>query len=756
MKPVDPFSIAMRRTYAISIGATLLLLVTVVTGGYLGLQTQQRFRNVSSSWSTFAESAEQKGVLISEVRGHLGYGGIIHNFKNYVLRQEARYATAMRQQLVAFYQTIDRFLASNISVSERTALSTIRQTIATYEAQLPIADQAARERWEIADTDRRVRVDDQGAIHALATLEDTWRTRRDHATKDAIRSVGEGESLIDLGFDFLVGLGLVSVALLVLYYMLARQIHEAFTRLSSELVDRLRAEQSEKKFLRAVEQSPATIIITDTRGHIEYVNRRFEELTGYSRSEVVGSTPRFLQSGETAAEQYGSIRALLARGREWRGVFRNRRKDGSSYWAETTIFPLTDDDGITRNFIGVAEDISEKRQAREQVIKAQKLEAVALLAGGVAHDFNNVLTTILGAAHLASLDAEADSDIAREVAQIEIAARRAQSLVQQLLTFARRQPGRARALDLAREVREVVRLVQASVPKTIQVRAELGDQRMWVRADPTHLHQIIMNLCRNAAEAVPPDAGVIQISISPHEVAEGSTDAPSSSRTTIRLVVSDNGPGIAPDVSKRMFDAFYTTKPVGKGTGLGLTMVSTLLDEMGGSIALVAPQDGGACFEIMLPACTPGEDVPETAGELPRGSENILLVDDEDDVLATQRRVLMRLGYRVSAFSDPVTALAAFAKEPGRFDIVLTDLVMPGMNGETLAGEVRRLKPDCPIILCSAYQPGSSEHRETLPLVAMAKPVSPADLARQLRALLDPLAPSRRDQREAAMLRNNS
>lgn len=750
MKPLDPFSIAMRQTYAISIGATLLLLVTVVTGGYLGLQTQQRFRNVSASWSTFAESAEQKGALISEVRGHLGFGGIIHNFKNYVLRQDASYAIAVRHQLSAFYKSMDRFLGSNISEAERSALTTIRRTIETYEARLPLADTAVRERWEISETDRRVRVDDRDAIHALAMLEETWRAARERATADLIRTVEEGEALINLGFGFLFGLGLVSVALLVLYYMLARQIHDAFTRLSNELTDRLRAEQSEKKFLRAVDQSPATIIITDTGGHIEYVNRRFEDLTGYSKAEIVGTTPRFLQSGETPTEQYESIRSLLAKGREWRGVFRNRRKDGSSYWAETTIFPLTDDDGVTRNFIGVAEDISEKRQAREQVIKAQKLEAVALLAGGVAHDFNNVLTTILGAAHLASLDAEPESDIGHEVAQIEIAARRAQSLVQQLLTFARRQPGRARALDLAREVREVVRLVQASVPRTIEVRTELGDQPIWVRADPTHLHQIVMNLCRNAAEAVPPAAGLIRISIMPD-------DAETSSQgSLIRLTVSDNGPGIAPDVSKRMFDAFYTTKPIGKGTGLGLTMVSTLLDEMGGSIALAASPDGGACFEIMLPACAPGENITETASELPRGSESILLVDDEDDVLATQRRVLMRLGYRVSAFSDPVTALAAFAKEPGRFDIVLTDLVMPGMNGETLAREVRRLRPDCPIVLCSAYRPTSSTDREALPLVAMAKPIAPADLARQLRALLDPLASSRREKREAAILRNNS
>lgn len=737
MTHIRPFSIAMRRTYAISVGAALLLLATVVTGTYLGHETQQRFRNVSTSWSTFAEQADRKGAWISEVRGHLGYGGIIHNFKNYVLRQEPGYVVAVRQQLKRFYRTIDEYMASSVSEPEGTALRTIRRTVETYEAQLPTADQAARDRWAIAETDRMVRVDDQDAIRALATLEDTWKQSRDRATANIVRTVAEGEALIALGFKFLLGLGLVAAALLGLYYMLARQIRETFARLSTELADRLRVEQSEKKLQRAVEQSPATIVITDTKGQIEYVNRRFEELTGYTKADVAGSTPRFLQSGETTPDQYAAIRAQLDQGREWRGVFRNRRKDGSSYWAETMIFPLTDDEGVTRNFIGIGEDITERRQAREQVIKAQKLEAVGLLAGGVAHDFNNVLTTILGAAHLAAMDVAPDSDVGQEIGQIEIAAKRAQSLVQQLLTFARRQPGEARPLDLCREVREVVRLIRASVPRTIEITTEFCDGPVWVRADPIHLHQVIMNLCRNAAEAVPPDAGLIQLAILQNAEAPHPLIAGGSQKCWVKLSITDNGPGVAPDVAKKMFDAFFTTKPIGKGTGLGLTMVSTLLEEMGGGITLTNVPAGGARFEVLLPLSAAGVEANETAHESPRGTESILLVDDEPDVLATQRRLLMRLGYRVSAYADPTTALAAFTKDPSRFDLVLTDLVMPGVNGETLASEVQRARPGCPVIINSAYWPEPKAAPATGSYATLAKPTSPHELAKKLRELLD-------------------
>lgn len=733
-----------RPAYAIGVGVGLLLLATVIVGLYLGLETQKRFRDISESWSAFSERADRKGLWISEIRGHLGYGGIIHDFKNYVLRKDKSYIEGVERRLTSFYASLDSYLASNPSSAEREALLAIRRTLETYEARIPVAKQAAQEGWDITRTDRLVKVDDTNAIRALQTLEAVWRANRDSATTKIAASVTEGEDLISLGFRFLAGLGLVAMLLFALLYLLVRQLRDAVRRLASELYERLRAERSERKLKRAVEQSPATIVITDTEGRIEYVNRRFEDLTGYRLSEVAGRTPGILQSGDTSADEYLAIRRSLSKGQEWRGVFRNRKKDGSHYWAETTILPLTDGDGEIQNFIGIGEDITEKRKAREQIVKAQKMEAVGLLAGGVAHDFNNVLTTILGAAHLASLDAEKDSDIGREITQIEIAARRAQSLVQQLLTFARRQPAAPQRIDLKNEVQEVAKLIQASIPPTTKVTTRFETNDAWVLADPTHIHQILMNLCRNAAEAVPTDAGEIRISVigkaDPPEALSGHD---SNHKTWLKLVVEDNGPGLSAEIAKRMFDPFFTTKPLGKGTGLGLTMVATLVQDMDGTVALVSQPGEGARFEVTLPSVDPGAVGMTTAEMLPHGTEQILLVDDEADVVSTYRRVLMRLGYRVAAYTDPRSALEAFTREPGKFDLVMTDLVMPDLNGEVLAHEVVHIKPSCPVIVCTGYRPQDMKAAEQPGYAMLEKPIQPVELARRLRELLDrPRAPA--------------
>jgi len=726
-----------RRAYAIGFGAAILLLATVVVGIYLGRETQRRFQDISDNWSDYSEQADRKGLWISEIRGRLGYGGIIHDFKNYVLRKDERYVVAVKDRLPSLYRSLDAYLASAPSDAERDALDEIRKTIKIYESRIPLVEQAARENWDVVRIDRLVRVDDTQAIQALHQLESVWQGNRESTTAEIVRSVSEGEALILLGFRFLAGLAVVSLIIFTLLFALVRELREAILRLARELSERIRAEQAERKLLRAVEQSPATILITGTDGRIEYVNRRFAELTGYSGDEVIGRTPRLLQSGDTTEDEYQDIKNSLGRGAEWHGVFRNRRKDGSHYWAETTILPLTNEKGEIQNYIGIGEDVTEKRRAREQIVKAQKMEAVGLLAGGVAHDFNNVLTTILGAAHLASLGVEPESDIGREISQIEIAARRAQSLVQQLLTFARRQPAAPQRLDLKTEVEEVVKLVQASIPPTILVATLFDDEDAWVLADPTHVHQVVMNLCRNAAEAVPKESGRIDIAITGSREKPDNPSRHSSGRDAwVKLVVEDNGPGISGDAAKKVFDPFFTTKPLGKGTGLGLTMVATLVQDMDGSVALVSKPGEGARFEVLLPRSEPGIVDVVVGRPLPNGTEHILLVDDEADVVSTLRRLLMRLGYRVSAYTDPLSAMEAFKRQPASFDLVMTDLVMPEMNGETLAHEIRRISPSCPVILATGYRPKQLIADTDSSYVLMEKPVQPAELARRLRDLL--------------------
>jgi PAS domain S-box-containing protein len=520
-------------------------------------------------------------------------------------------------------------------------------------------------------------------------------------------------------------------------------MRQTLDKLSKELSLRKRLEQSEKLLAETVEQSPATIVITDTAGRIQYANRRFEEITGWDRAEVTGRTPRLLQSGDTPAATYAEIREKLMRGEAWHGVFRNRRKAGDSYWAETTILPLMGPDGAVSNFIGVGEDITERRRAKEQIARAQKMEAVGLLAGGIAHDFNNILTTIVGAAHLAGMDARPGTDLAGEVEQIDIAARRAQSLVRQLLTFARRQPGMAVATDLCAIIAEVARLLRAAIPPMIVIETPARPGPVPVMADPTHLHQILMNLCTNASEAMGGRSGRITISV------EQSGDAPAGLAARpdgwVRLIVADDGPGMSTTTLAKVFDAFFTTKPIGKGTGLGLAVVQGLVQEMGGQISAESTVGSGARFTLWLPGASAlalSEDARAEA--LPRGHERLLIVDDEVDIASVFRRFMMRLGYQVDAYNRAPVALERFRADPARYDLVILDMVMPELPGDELAAAIRASRPDCPILFCSAYRktdfalPGPEPD-------FLEKPVEPPLLARRVRALLDGARPGSAD-----------
>ena len=730
---VEQMSFA-RSTY-IGLAATVLLVATVTTGLFLGVQTRNQFREISNSWSVYAGDAEKKGVWISSIRGYLGYGGIIHTFKNYVLRGEDEYRLRLLDQLAQFNAVMDSYLAIPLPAPERDALLTIRATIDTYETKLEMAERAARAKWPAERTDRLVRVDDTAAIQALRNLENIWRESRDQSTQRIILAVSIGERLIRVGFVAMFALVLVASTIGFLLLLLLRDMRAAMIRLSGELVVRKELETSEKLLMEAVEQSPATILITDIEGHIQYANRRFEELSGWPRQDIIGKTPKFLQSGDSLPETYSAMRTALSHGESWRGVMRNQRRDGGSYWVETTIMPLLDADGVVRNYLGIGEDIGEKRLAREQLARAQKIEAVGLLAGGIAHDFNNILTTIIGAVHLAVMDAEEGSDLAGEVEQIDIAARRAQSLVGQLLVFARRQPGIAAPTDISGVISEVTRLMRAAIPPVIRLKSADNGDPVSALADPTHLHQILMNLVGNAAEAIGEKGG--EITITAQTLAAAPEGLPARPGGWVELVVADNGPGMSVETKDRLFDAFFTTKPIGKGTGLGLAVVHGLVEEIGGHISVQSAPGAGARFSIILPgteAVAPGVSAGTEA--VPRGHERILIVDDETEIASTFRRYLMRLGYQVEAYTSPLVALEKFGADPEHYDLLISDVVMPDMDGGELARAIRGLHANLPIVFCTGYNLASVGLPDPAPLV-LYKPVAPDDLARHVRAILD-------------------
>ncbi len=722
------------RLAVIASSAAALLLVTVALGATLGVLTRSQFREIEASWADYAGVAERKGALISEIRGYLGYGGIIHHFKNYVLRQDPFYLEETETQLARLQDVIAEFRGLPLSPDEIGALDAIAGTVATYESKLPIAITAASAGWDPARTDTLVRVDDTAALAALARLDAIWRDVQSQSTRRIFAAVGQGNTLIWIGFLSIFALVMASLVLGWLMYLLVRDLRLAVRELGRELAERQKLEGAQERLATIVEQSPATIVLTDTDARIQYVNKKFESLTGWSRDEILGQTPAFLQSGETDETTYRELREQLARGESWHGVFRNQRKDGTSYWAETTILPLMAADGTVQNFVGIAEDISDVRRAREQVVRAQKLEAVGQLAGGVAHDFNNILTTIVGATHLAALDAPAGSDLASEIDQIEIAARRAQNLVRELLTFARREPGEPQSVDLYSIVTEVALLLRASIPPVIRISTPQPDLPMNVMGDPTHLHQIVMNLCRNAAEAMSGMPGHIEVSLEHSAPPNGAEDRPDG---WVRLKVTDDGPGMSAATLEHLFEPFFTTKPLGKGSGLGLSVVFGLVEELGGQITVDSAEGKGSTFSVVVPRTSVPVAEPAAVDAPPSGgAERLILVDDEAEVVGTFRRLLLRLGYQVDAFTSPTVALERFRVDPTRYDLLISDMVMPDMNGEELATRMRSLSPDIPVIFCSGYRP------ERVRLAGPAadildKPVDPTVLARHVRTVLD-------------------
>lgn len=509
-----------------------------------------------------------------------------------------------------------------------------------------------------------------------------------------------------------------------------------------DITERRQAEENLRKLSLAVEQSPAAILITNLDGIIEYANPRFYETTGFTAAETLGKTPAFLKSEDTDAEQFDEMWTTIMSGREWRGEMRNRRKNGELFWSSTAICPIINSAGDITNFLSVAEDTTDKRRMDEQLRHAQKLEAVGTLAGGVAHDFNNILTGILGHCQIAIEKLEPDADVQFNLDQIMVASDRAKELVQQLLAFSRRREANLKPVSLNAIVDEAVKLVHASIPSTISIRWSVAENAVTVLADPTQIHQVLLNLCSNAADAIGDTGGAIEIcvegitttttiGVAGHDLAPGQYAC---------LRVGDTGCGMDAYTLARAFDPFFTTKPVGAGTGLGLAAVHGIVQDHGGGIEVVSEPGKGTSFSIYLPCALveTTKDIKKTRAEF-GGTERILLVDDERMVLQSIGTYLEHFGYKVEALTSPAAALAVFQSMADQFDIVVTDQVMPNMTGDVLARKLRELRPDIPIILCTGYAPPASAlARKAVGInEVVRKPIEPSELGQIIRRTLD-------------------
>ena len=347
-----------------------------------------------------------------------------------------------------------------------------------------------------------------------------------------------------------------------------------------------------------------------------------------------------------------------------------------------------------------------KRNAERQMHQAQHLQAIGTLAGGIAHDFNNILYGIIGYSEL-SLDEAPEGSLLRDnLNEILQGSQRAKELVAQILAFSRQGDTEKKPIQPPPLIKEALKLIRASLPATIEIQSDIGPPAETIIANPTQIHQVVMNLCTNAAHAMPPEGGMIKVSlmsetISVEQAGPHGTIAPGE---YVKLMVSDNGAGIPERVRNRIFEPFFTTKPQGEGTGMGLAVVLGVVQAHAGGIRVHSEPGEGSRFEILLPVA-PGEEQVEEAGEAPPpgGSERILFVDDESSIIHMGKRMLSKLGYDVTTCLGPSEALEIFQKAPEAFDLVITDLTMPTMKGTDLARILLQMRPDLPVILCTGY-----------------------------------------------------
>ncbi|MBI5388367.1 MAG: PAS domain S-box protein [Verrucomicrobia bacterium] len=510
-----------------------------------------------------------------------------------------------------------------------------------------------------------------------------------------------------------------------------------------DITERRQAEEAHLRLAKAVEQAAESIVITDVQGTILYVNPAFERTTGYSRQEALGHNPRLLQSGRHDRGFYDQMWNALNRGEVWHGHFINRRKDGSLYEEDASISPIRNGCNRIVNFVAVKRDVTREMLLEAQLRQAQKMEAVGQLAGGVAHDFNNILAAIL--MHLSLLQDESDltPEMRASLKELEAGASRAASLTRQLLMFSRRQIMQPKALDLNDLLDDLLKMLRRLLGENIDVVCQGKAETLWIEADPGMIEQVVMNLCVNARDAMP-GGGRLTIDTLAVEVDPEAAQANAEARPGrfVCLSVADTGTGMNEATLKRIFEPFFTTKEPGHGTGLGLATVYGIVKQHQRWIEVKSQVGVGSVFRVFLPArkeAPPPKPVVASA-PIPRGRETVLVVEDDDALRRIAAANLRHFGYRVLEAANGMEAVQRYDQHHGRIDLLLTDMVMPeGMTGLDLAGRLQEINPALKVIISSGYALDTTQSRALADngITYLTKPYEASTLAATVRQCLD-------------------
>ncbi|MBW1821269.1 MAG: PAS domain S-box protein [Deltaproteobacteria bacterium] len=506
--------------------------------------------------------------------------------------------------------------------------------------------------------------------------------------------------------------------------------------------------QSEKRF-RDLFNSISDLIYThDLKGRFISLNPAMEKLLGYEHDKLIGHKASDIMKPEFAAAfESEYLKPLKTQGYH-EGVTIYFKKNSEKIYIEYHSTMVHPDDGepyISGTGRNVTERVLSERKVtklQEQLAQAQKMESIGTLAGGIAHDFNNILFPMFGYLEIMLEDVPKDNPLRGHLIEVFNGAKRARDLIKQILTFSRQSDHERKPLETQRVIKEALKLIKSSLPSTIEISQNIKSDCGLVMADPTHIHQIVMNLCTNAFHAMEEAGGKLTIALKEVELtAEDLKDPAMIPGPHVSLTVADTGPGMEQSIIDRIFDPYFTTKEEGKGTGLGLAVVHGIVKNHGGQISVYSEPGKGTEFQICFPIIKKQRETSKVETDTPiqKGDEQILLVDDQDIIVQIEKQMLERLGYHVTARISSIDALEAFRANPDKFDLIITDLTMPNMTGDKLAGELIKIRSDIPIILCTGFSELISEEKaKSLGIKEfLMKPVVMKDLSITIRKVLE-------------------
>lgn len=510
-----------------------------------------------------------------------------------------------------------------------------------------------------------------------------------------------------------------------------------------DITGRKRAEQSLMLQNAALQSAANAIVITDRDGKVLSINKAFSQLTGYSQDEVLGNKLNMLKSGNHTPAFYKNLWKSILSGEAWKGELENRRKDGSLYTEEMTITPVRQSDGEISHFIAIKQDITERKRFQQELLQSQKIQSIGTLAGGVAHDFNNILAIILIYAALLERSADNKQKVLESSRAISQAVDRGKELVRQILTFARKTDVYFEPMSIVDLTRELISMLRQTFPKIITFSENIDQEIPFISADRAQIHQAILNLCVNARDAMP-SGGSITITVEKLQKDRVQSRFPAADYDWyICISVIDTGEGMDKATMLRIFDPFFTTKEMGKGTGLGLAVVYGVMQSHHGFVDVESTLGQGTTFRLYFPV-PPVKDHGSKAPTVVEsytigGTETILLVEDEDLLLESLRLLLESKGYKIYITPDGKEAVRIYQQHAREIDLVLTDLGLPGITGKDEFMKLKEINPDVKVIMASGFfEPEmKSELLKAGAKGFIQKPYIPDEILRIIRTVLD-------------------